>query len=152
MSRRRPSEHRGDGLSRTVTLEPIRAALAALPPLTLDLIVRALLNEEGLEVVGCYGSWKALWDALGGRQVDVVIVGGQSEAVMAVQRDLLAARPRTRVLLLDTHHGVAELFELRPRRVHLGAVSPRELARVVRDDAEHRAAWAAASGDTRGGG
>jgi hypothetical protein len=113
--------------------------------------VRALLHEDGLEVVGRYHSFEALSDALRRCEVDVIIVGARSEDAVALQGDLLAARPRLRVLLLDPRGGVGELFELRPRRVRLGAVTPRELARVVRDDAEHREAWAAAAGEPPGG-
>jgi len=39
------------------------------------------------------------------------------------------------------HDAVGELFELRPRRTRLGALTPKEIVHAVLDDRAHASAW-----------
>jgi hypothetical protein len=61
----------------------------------------------------------------------------ESELPLAV----LEALPTARVLLIEVHDAKGELFELRPRRTRLGALTPKDIVRAVLDDREHASAW-----------
>jgi hypothetical protein len=73
-----------------------------------------------------------LEDAVAREKPDAVIVPLENANLNAESRRFLAERVRVRVLGLGLRDGRAVLYELRPERSELGAVSPDELAEVVR--------------------
>lgn len=105
-----------------------------------DLVRRACQAEAGIEIGASLATLPPS-DTHQPLDADVLIAGvtdgGDSELPLAV----LETRPTARVLLIEVHDAVGELFELRPRRTRLGALTPTDIVRAVLDDREHASAW-----------
>jgi hypothetical protein len=106
-----------------------------------DLVRRACQAEAGIEIGPSLATLPSPSDERVALDADVLIAGvtdgGDSELPLAV----LETRPTARVLLVEVRDAVGELFELRPRRTRLGALTPGDIVRAVLDDREHAAAW-----------
>lgn len=117
--------------------------LVALPRLMEDLVRRACIADGAISVEESTASLDDLLPGLMTSPADVVIVGIRADDMPSIPRALLERRPRLRVLLVAMRDADAELYELRPHRARLGAVSPAEIVRAVRDDEAHDEAWTA---------
>jgi hypothetical protein len=106
------------------------------------LVRRACQADDEIEVFPSIGSLSEMRSELMRREVDVVIAGITSGDDAGLALALLALRPRVRVLLIAAQEGVAELLALRPQRTRLGAVTPADILRAVRDSSTHAADWA----------
>jgi hypothetical protein len=106
-----------------------------------DLVRRACQAEAGIEIGASLAALPRSSDGRAALDADVLIAGvtdgGDSELPLAV----LETRPAARVLLIEVHDAVGELFELRPRRTRLGALTPKEIVHAVLDDRAHASAW-----------
>lgn len=109
---------------------PTRVLLAGLPQMLEEILRRALAGAHGVELLDSVAADPAVVGALG---VDVVVIAGDDRR--AATR-LLAPRSRPRVLALEHDGRETYLYELAPRRVELGEVSPRELVAHILAAAE----------------
>jgi hypothetical protein len=92
-------------------------------------IVRAALHERDVDIVGDLDDESELEFTLARVDADCVIWrNGRRDPAAA---DLLARHPRLRIIALEDDGKRAFLYELRPRRMPLGELSPGLLARVV---------------------
>jgi hypothetical protein len=72
-------------------------------------------------------------------QPDIVVLGLEGTGLPRACSELLAERPELRVLGIEQDAADAGLYELRPRRVPLGVVSPAEIAETIRGAAHQPA-------------
>lgn len=106
-----------------------------------DLVRRACQMEAGIEIGASLealpesASMQASFDA------DVLIAGVADGFESELPFAVLETHPTLRVLLIEVHDAEGELFELRPRRTRLGALTQKDIVRAVLDDREHTAAW-----------
>jgi DNA-binding NarL/FixJ family response regulator len=128
-----------------------RVVLVALPALMEDLVRRACLADDSIEVVASTRSFDQMQLQLTNLAVDVMIaaVHGGDETTRSLA--ILAERPTMRVLLIAATGASADLYELRPHRTRLGPVSPAEIVRALHDDTEHAQAWASVGMIASGG-
>ena len=73
--------------------------------------------------------------------VDVVIVGTPAPEDMTIPARLIAALPRTRVLMLCIAGRRAVMYEMRPHRTALDEASPQALIDAIRAPVLGYAAW-----------
>ena len=95
-----------------------------------EILRRALAEARDVELLGAVSADPTVVEALG---VDVVVIAGDDRRAA---RRLLAPRSRPRVLALEHDGRETFLYELAPRRVELGEVSPRELVAHILAAAE----------------
>lgn len=127
---------------RTRLLTRKRVLLVALPTLMEDLVRRACEVDDTIELGPSLASLEEMRLELRRREVDVVIAGVTHGDGAEMPLAVLELRPRARVLLVAVRDAVAELFELRPQRTRLGAVTPGDIRRAVGDDGVHATTWA----------
>lgn len=127
---------------RTAALNRKRVVLVALPALMEDLVRRACLADDSIDVVASTRSFDEMRMQLANRAVDVMIAAVQGGDETARSLAMLEARPTMRVLLIALNGAHADLYELRPHRTRLGPVSPAEIVRALQDAAAHTRAWA----------
>ena len=113
---------------------PIRIVLASLSVMLTEIVREVLEKAPDLEIVGVVSSLDELDSALTVHQADVVIAGvagpngGRFDA-------LLRAHPNVRVFSLEANGRETVLYELRPKSVPLGNVSPEGLIDAIRASA-----------------
>ena len=92
-------------------------------------IVRAALYERDVGIVGDLRDETELEATLARVHADCVIwrIGRKDPAAA----ELLALHPRLKIIALEDDGKCAVLYELRPRRMPLGELSPGLLAKVV---------------------
>jgi len=92
-------------------------------------IVRAALHERDVGIVGDLRDETELEATLARVHADCVIWRiGRSDPAAA---ELLTHHPRLKIIALEDDGKCAVLYELRPRRMPLGELSPGLLAKVV---------------------
>jgi DNA-binding NarL/FixJ family response regulator len=121
-----------------VARQPIRVLLVDMPQLLRDLIEHAIATDPDLDVVGTEPDVEALERAAGETDPEFVIIGLDHGDLPESARAFLEARSRPRMLGLEADEGTAVLYELTPRRVPIGAVTPEELAGAIRHAAVAR--------------
>jgi DNA-binding NarL/FixJ family response regulator len=119
-----------------VAQAPIRVLLVDMPRLLRDLIERAVANHPELTVVGTEPDVDAFGRAAAEVGAEFVIVGLEGGELPPGANSFLAERASAKVLGVEADDGTAFLYELRPRRVPIGAVTPDELAGAIRAAAE----------------
>jgi hypothetical protein len=103
------------------------------PRLLGEIVLSALTSEKDLRVLGAVDSEEDLLDLCDRVQPDVVVVAAADAEVDAMGRRVLMRCPSTKLFALAADGLKTCLFELRPHRVEMGELSPRDLARVVRE-------------------
>ena len=99
-------------------------------------IVREVLEKApDLEVVGAVSSLDELDSALTVHQADVVVAGIAGPNGGGRFDALLRAHPAVRVFSLEANGRETVLYELRPKSVSLGNVSPEGLIDAIRASA-----------------
>jgi DNA-binding NarL/FixJ family response regulator len=105
--------------------------LLALSEGMLGEIVRELLaNAPEIEVIGQLEDQANLQDTVRRLDPDVVVITGADTVALA--DGLLARESRLRVLAIGGEGQSALLYELRPRRLQLGELSPETLLAALR--------------------
>ncbi len=118
-------------------MRPISIALAGLPRLLRDTLAQTILAEHDLDLVGEVDNLDQMPELVTGTHADVVLVGcDQRDAEQASAR-LATEAPHARMLAITESGRETVLFELCPRRVELGNLSPDELLAVIRRGACH---------------
>jgi DNA-binding NarL/FixJ family response regulator len=108
-----------------------RNVLVNLPRILRDIIEGVLEHEPDMEVVGEFRKRTELLDAVDETGADFVITGAEDADVAGV-RSLLRARPDVKVLAVGEDGRQTLLYELRPRMVRLGEISPQTLLEAIR--------------------
>jgi chemotaxis response regulator CheB len=111
---------------------PIRILLVAMPRLMRDIVEAELLAQPDMTLVGVSDTTAGLVDEIADIAPDFVLIG--AEHGCSVQ-PLLERRPWMRVLEIEPRAADAHLYELRPRRVDLGAMSAADLVTTIRSTA-----------------
>lgn len=119
----------------------IRIALVELLPLLRGIVEEVISAQPDMEVVPQDSRMMKL-ASIDEADPDVVILGREDTSLTS---RLLRMRPNLKVLAvaMDGREGV--LFELRPRRVDLGEISPQKLVNVIRETTKAPGAWTAVS-------
>jgi DNA-binding NarL/FixJ family response regulator len=108
-------------------------------------IVQSVLGERGdIELTTVAGGAGALAASIAARGADVVIVAEGAPNADAYAA-LLYTHPRLRLVAISGDGRDAHLYELRPQRIPLGALSPESLVEIVR--ARHAASAIVDAGD-----
>lgn len=109
-----------------------RVLLFDMPQLLRDLVRDAVSGQTDLEVVGELDDESQLDAAVSSTSPSVVIVGTDGAEISEACQALFEVRPRLRVLALATRRGRSVVWELAPRRVSLGEISPQSLLTALR--------------------
>lgn len=112
-------------------MESIRILLAGMPRLMSDIVEVGLGEQPDMEIVAVLDSL-LLAAAAEAERPDIVVIGVEGVDLPPECGPLLAALPQTRILGIRRDGAEAALYELRPQRVSLGAVSPAELPALLR--------------------
>jgi hypothetical protein len=97
----------------------------------LDIIYHVVAAEPNMAVVGVVADGD-LPGAIRRTRADVLVVGQDPQGERDSYLPLLLRHPRVKVLAI-THNGKSgTLYELRPRRIFLGKLSARTLAKAIR--------------------
>lgn len=114
-------------------MQPVQIMFFAMPQMLRELVRDSLADYRELSFAGSYATAAELAPALerldGGRYVLIGTNGLEDETV----RELLGRHPRAKLLVLAQDGRETFLYELRPHRQPLGAVSPETLAAAVRE-------------------
>jgi len=111
-------------------MPPIRVAVASLPQLLRDIVVGALSSERDMELVGEAPGSQQLPRLVRESSADVAIVACERSEVGRLG-SLINRSPVTLLAIIDEGRRGA-LYELRPREVDLGELSPRVLVNAIR--------------------
>jgi DNA-binding NarL/FixJ family response regulator len=114
-------------------MPPIRIAIAALPQLLRDIVAAALSAEPDFELVGEAPEPEALPRLIRESGAQLAIVACERSAIGGLGR-LMNGAPITVLAITDEGRG-GVLYELRPREVDLGELSPRVLVDAIRQAA-----------------
>jgi DNA-binding NarL/FixJ family response regulator len=106
-----------------------RILLAELPRMRRDIIADVLAMQSDMEVVGEVAALGELVEAVERGGADVLVIGRDDAALAA---GLLERRPRLKVLAVAEEGRACSIYELRPRRVELGELSPQLLVDAIR--------------------
>lgn len=133
MSRLADGRARDDRRQFSAVMERVRTLLLELPPLLRDILVLAIDEDAGCEVV----TEVDLTRMPGERAPDVVVLGLRADEDTTLVPALLARWPRAQVITVMQEGDRAVIHELQPRRRTLGQVSAPELVGMLRDAVEH---------------
>ena len=123
-------------------MESVRVVLMDMSPLLRQILRGVVHGGSGIKVVAEYAEMTPLVRAVEEHDADVVLFGHESTRLPSECRELLEARPYTRLLAVGNEGRRSTLYELRPHREPLGEVSPDELMEAIRGAPELRAeAW-----------
>ncbi len=112
-------------------MDCLEVVLVDMPRMLHDIVKGLISADAGMRVSADLADASGLREALSRQPAHLVIAG--AEAVDPADVDeLLAERPRVRVLTIDGDGRDAVLYELRPHRVRLGEVSPERLLATIR--------------------
>jgi DNA-binding NarL/FixJ family response regulator len=112
-------------------VERLRIVLIDVPPLLRDIVREALVREPDLDVVAEHEAGVDVREAIEQEGADFVIVGSDAAADDHV-RTVVSASLGVRLLELHSAGSASVLYELRPHRVSLGAISRETLLRTIR--------------------
>jgi DNA-binding NarL/FixJ family response regulator len=118
--------------------ERLRIVLINMPRMLREIIREVVLPESDMEVAGDFSTPYGLLEAVERTRADFVITG-TGDADLADVGRVLRERPRLKVLAVAADGRQTYLYELRPQKVHLGEVSPRNLLDAIRSAAREDA-------------
>jgi hypothetical protein len=113
-------------------VHPTRILLGDLPRLVRDMLVKAIERQADMAIVGQRPAVAALGEAVKESDAEFVILGLDDRRLPADGEGFLDERSRVRLLGIETVEGDACLYELKPERVELGAVTPESVVREIR--------------------
>ena len=105
----------------------MRVLLDEIPPLLRSIIADALCDRPDVELISADLSDPTL----DGTDVDVVLTGAADPHDLQRAAWLFSKWPNSRILLVAGSGRDAVMYELYPRKLVLGDVSPRALANVI---------------------
>ena len=97
--------------------------LVGLTALLADMVRRIVETDRRLRIVGSVGDARDLLELSARTGADVVLTVADGDVLAAPCRDLLYARPRTRIVVLLAQGRDGVEWELRPHRLALGEIS-----------------------------
>jgi len=97
----------------------------------LDILQHVVAAEPDMAVVGVSDNGD-LPEAIRRTRADVVVVGHDAQAERDLYLPVLLRHPRVKVLAIADSGESGSLYELRPRRIFLGKLSARTLAKAIR--------------------
>ena len=109
-----------------------RVAMGQMPQLLQEILTTSLESQNDMEFVGEVGRDGCLADAIESRHIDVLVLGRSESEFPEIGEPLLRKFPRLKVLSITNQGRSTWLYELSPRRVPLGEVSPQGLAELIR--------------------
>lgn len=112
-------------------LEPIRIVLIDMPQLLRGIVRGILADQSDLAVVAEIESTDSIDEAVVRHQAQFVIVGVNGQAPESL-RLAFERRPRLRALAIESDGRESFLYELQPRRLALGEISPDALLHAIR--------------------
>ena len=112
-------------------MKRIRVLLAGMPTLMLDILHHVVEAEHDMAIVGTVDNG-GLPIAVQRTRADVVVVGHEAQRERDLYLSLLLRRPQLKVLAIAEDGKSGSVYELRPRRLRLGKISARSLAKAIR--------------------
>ena len=113
----------------SITVRRVRVLLCEVPLLLRSIIVDALFNRPEVELL----DGDLSQPPLGADDVDVVLVGAVDPHDLEKASSLLAEWPKSRILVVASSGRDAVMYELYPRKLALGDVSPGGLVKMISD-------------------
>ena len=117
----------------------MRIAIASLPQLLRDIVAAALSAEPDLELVGEAPNAEELPRLIHESGAQLAIVACERDEIGLLGRLVNGAPVPLLAITDEGRHGV--LYELRPREVDLGELSPAVLVGAIREAGCSAAAW-----------
>jgi DNA-binding NarL/FixJ family response regulator len=108
----------------------IRVLIREAPTMLRDILAQAIAREPDMEVIPEPVAVPPRDEQLG--SPDVIVVGTSDAAPAEGARALLARWPHSRVLVITARGHRVLRYELLPRGVDLGELSPAQLAEAIR--------------------
>jgi DNA-binding NarL/FixJ family response regulator len=102
-----------------------------------NIIADTISSQRDMDVVSGADTTASLPDAAAQAKADVVILARNGARERADYRELLYAHSRLKVIEISSEGRYGALYELRPRRVSLGELSPPRLIDAVRASVTH---------------
>lgn len=109
----------------------IRVIVAEMPEILGEIVTTALDKEKALCIVGKARNDDDLVNLCARTQPDAVVMGSVESNSEATANYLLNKYPYMKIVALASNERTTFLFELRPHKVELGALSPEELGQIV---------------------
>lgn len=106
--------------------------MGKMPQLLREILTRSLESQSDMELIGEVEVEGSLADAIESRDIDVLVLGRSESEFPEIGESLLRRFPRLKVLSITNEGRSTWLYELSPRRVALGEVSPQGLAELIR--------------------
>jgi len=105
------------------SVKRVRVLIADVPPMLRSIIVDSLTDRQDVELLS--------GDDVRTDAVDVLLSGAPNPEDLGWARRLLATWPTSRILLIASSGRRAVMYELYPRKMILGDVSPGALTDVI---------------------
>jgi len=102
-----------------------------MPEILGEIVTTALDKEKALCIVGKARNDDDLVNLCARTQPDAVVMGSVESNSEATANYLLNKYPYMKIVALASNERTTFLFELRPHKVELGALSPEELGQIV---------------------
>jgi DNA-binding NarL/FixJ family response regulator len=126
-------------------MEPSRILLVDMPRMLREIIETALRSEADMAIVGIAGgNLSELRLDVDRAQPDVIVVGSATSDLLHRCCELLAVRPRLKVLAVSDNAREATFYELRTATHGLGELSPVDLVDAIRAARARRLTWSGA--------
>ena len=109
-----------------------RVAMGQMPQLLREILRTSLESQRDMELIDEVELEGCLADAIESRDIDVLVLGCPESAFPEIGEPLLRKFPRLKVLSITNQGRSTWLYELAPRRVAFGEVSPQRLAELIR--------------------
>jgi DNA-binding NarL/FixJ family response regulator len=109
-----------------------RIAFVDLPRMLREILKNALLAHPDFSIVAEFTSDVSLTSAATRSSADLLIAG-MSDASDEDLDEVVNAYPRIKVLAIEAGGRWMFLYELHPRRITLGEVSPKQFVDIIRD-------------------
>ena len=121
--------------STAIRAEPIRVLIIDLPTMLREIVRETVAAEPDMVLVGELPMETTIAEGARAADPGVVILGSEHPDVVPHCPEVLARNAQLAVLAVGADGRESFLYELRPRRVALGEVSPRRLVEVIRSSA-----------------
>jgi DNA-binding NarL/FixJ family response regulator len=125
----RRSRQQGDALPQ------IEILLVDMPRLVREMIASAVAEVDDMRVVGAVSDRLELADAVRRVRPTFVVLGLDGDDLPAGCLQLFDEHPKLKVLGIESDAGRAYLYELRPEKRPLGAISPADAVIAMRQAA-----------------
>ena len=116
-------------------MAPTRVVLGTMPPLLGDIVRETLTRQTDFEVLAEVATRGEIAPAVQRSGAHVAIVGLAAEgwsSLGGLVQELLAHHPRLTVIALTSDGRTGYVYQLQPRTVAIGDVSPSSLVRAIR--------------------